>query len=691
MKKIYSILLVLVFLFVLAGCGPKVTISLNEEDKAITLTEGESKTVTPVVTGEAELVWESSNPEIASVENGKVNALKPGNATVKIIVKDNEEIFVEFIVKVLIDFQLSVTETEVVLEEGEDLTIYPTYTVGATLVWESSNSEVATVVDGKITAVKEGTAEVKVYLQEKTSDVKTINVTVNKKVYLAENVNIQLEKFSAYIGDEIAISANVLPAEAAQEVEWSFSPAEAVSFADGKLTALQTGAVTIRATAKDGTDKYAEATLNIYNVITDFTISGKEKMNVNSEQLLTITIATENAKDEFIWTSSDETIATVDEIGFVTTLAEGTVTIKAVAADSGQCEKTFTITVIEQKLKLNDTVYATFAEALAAAQDGDTIYLPSGTIADAFTVSINNLTISGPNAGIHGATGERDAEAIFEGKITVAANVTGFTVDGCAFNAAGAITLEEGVSNLTVQYCTYGQTKQDGVVRGPDKGEVTNIRINYNYSEGFTSYRFGHFNDIVNGLELIGNELNCSSCYDMLNIAGTLKGTVIVKDNKFVNSLQSFLYVKGVGVLDCTIQGNYIDGMTQTIIDFRDMKEDGAVKVVIFENEFLNSGSGWMPIRIRTAGYDANDTLSIEVKDNKFIDSCTSSNEFMNNPSFETQSDPFKAIYTVGKNYYEISGVALTEVTNANFRDSAISIEGVYATEAEVPGFENAE
>ena len=98
-----------------------------------------------------------------------------------------------------------------------------------------------------------------------------------------------------------------------------------------------------------------------------------------------------------------------------------------------------------------------------------------------------------------------------------------------------------------------------------------------------------------------------------------------------------------------------------------------------------------MPIRIRTAGYDANDTLSIEVKDNKFIDSCTSSNEFMNNPSFDAQSEPFKAIYTVGKNYYEISGVALTEVTNVNFRDSAISIEGVYATEAEVPGFESAE
>ena len=55
MRKIRVFLLALLFVFVLVGCGAKVTLTINEADKAISLEEGQSKEVVPVVTGEATL------------------------------------------------------------------------------------------------------------------------------------------------------------------------------------------------------------------------------------------------------------------------------------------------------------------------------------------------------------------------------------------------------------------------------------------------------------------------------------------------------------------------------------------------------------------------------------------------------------------------------------------------------------
>ena len=696
MKKLYSLLLVVLVAFVLVGCGPKVTITIHDADKELTIEEGTKDTVTPVVEGEAVLVWESSDPSIATVADGEITAIKPGTATITVYVQDNKEISATIALTVtakLINYYIGLTETEIELTEGEEKTLTPTANKEATLVWETSNAQVATVEGGKVTAVKAGEAKVTVYIQEKPELKKEVKVVVVEKVYNAESVSVNLERASISIGEIVNVTASVNPAEALQDVDWSFTPSENVSFEDGKITALAAGNVTVRATAKDGSLVYGETTLRIYNVVQDFTIEGKTNMKLNEQQLLNIVVATENTKEDFVWTSSDETIATVDEIGFVTALKEGTVTIKAVANDSGKVSKTITITIKEDKLAIGNTVYNTLAEALAAAKEGDTITLPAGNYDDAFTISINNLTILGPNAGVNPAKVNRSDEAIFGGKITIAKGVKGVTIDGCIFNGSGAVTLEEDVSDFTVQYCGYGKTSQDGVVRGPASGTVTNIKMNYNFSDGFSSYRFGHFNATLDGLEMIGNELTCTSCYDMLNVAGVLKGKVVIKDNKFINSLQSFLYVKGVGIMDCTIEGNYVEAAANTIIDFRDMKEDGAVQVVISNNEFKDAGAGWMPIRIRTAGYDSNDTLVINVYDNKFIETyCVATvPEFMNNPSYDSQTDPFKAIYVVGKNYYEVDGKAYTNVTADNFRGSAISIEPAYATSAEVPGFDNSE
>lgn len=694
MKKICIILSIFLFVFVLAGCGEKVTLSINEADKSVALEEGQEKQITPVITGEAVVEWSSSDTSIATVNNGLIKAVKEGEAIITVSIKE-EELSKTITVTVTKKYEIKLDEKEVTLEEGQEKVLSPKYTEGSKLVWSSSDSSIATVVDGKIVAVKEGNAKVTVAIEGHEEIKAEVNVIVTKKVIFVDNVSVNYGNAELCIGETDQLSYSVSPEDATnKEIEWIVTPNDVASVdANGVLTALKAGNATVKANTKDGSGKYAEFQIIVYNLVADMELSGASEMKVGESQMLKLKVNTENTKESFTWSSSDESIATVSESGLVTAVGAGKVTIKVISNDSGKLEKSIEITITKDEIMIDDKVYGSLTEALAAAKEGDTIVLPAGNYNDAITIKINDLTIIGPNKGVNPAKANRKAEATFGAKITIGNGVSGFTIDGVEFNGSGAISLEENVSNVKVQYNVFTKTSQDGVVRGPGSGEVQNISICYNYSNAFSSYRFGHFAATINGLELIGNELTCTSSYDFLNVGGMLKGKVVINNNKYINSMQSFLYVSGVGVLDCEIKGNYVEGTACTTIDFRTMKEDGDVKFVIENNELNNTGTDWGTIRIRSAEYGDGDSLSIIVKDNKIIESHSLMDDgtprFVNNPSFDAQSDPFKKIYTIGKNYYEVDGKAYTDLTDASFGGAAKSFEAPYVTAAEVPGFEN--
>ena len=354
----------------------------------------------------------------------------------------------------------------------------------------------------------------------------------------------------------------------------------------------------------------------------------------------------------------------------------------------------FDVTYVDPNYQGTESNYfTTITDALNNTKEGGIIFLTEGTYDSEFVISKNNITISGPNAGVNAAKSERDLEAVLSGKITIATGVVGAKIDGCHLKGFGAVTLEADVNGFILQYCVLEGIAQDGVVRGPSEGEVKNIKMKYNYSSAYNSFRFAYFAAVINGLEMIGNELTCTGSYDFLNVRGMLKGKVVIKDNTFVKSLQSFVYVLNVGVLDCTISGNKVSEIANTFIDLRKMKEDGAVKVDIYDNEFKDSSIRWMPIRVRTAGYDANDSIVVNVYDNIFNEAFTPDddgiNYYINNPSYDAQVDPFKAIYVVGKNLFIENGEVILDVNNTQFLNAAISFEAPYESLEEYESFKN--
>lgn len=345
------------------------------------------------------------------------------------------------------------------------------------------------------------------------------------------------------------------------------------------------------------------------------------------------------------------------------------------------------------ELVVGKTAFKSISAALtaiaAAAEekgyDGATLFLEKGTYADAFTVSVDDLTIKGPNAGIFaGGEESRKDEAEISAKITVADGVKGLRIDGLKFSGAGQVVATN-TTDLAFIYNLLEGTNSDGIVRVTGTG--TNLGVCYNYTESHTGARFIWLQN-ADGINASCNIIKAESAggkFDFINASGYIKGKVRIIGNTYQYSEQSFLYVKGVGLIDAEIAGNTIVGVKNTAIDFRNMSEDGANKFNIHHNEFDNAGCGWCPIRIRVAGYDENDSLAVTLTDNAFIDSFYDDE---GTPQFAEEPTEGRKVYTVGKNYYSKQGTAITALVDANFSGAAASMEDPYATLADIPEYE---
>ena len=113
----------------------------------------------------------------------------------------------------------------------------------------------------------------------------TESVVTDKTDYNPQSVNITkdgaaVSTLNLGAGDVVNLAANVLPAKASQEVEWSVDPAGVVTVENGLVTvvASEDGKATVTATAK-GTDVSASVEVNVSLVheITSIEISGVMK------------------------------------------------------------------------------------------------------------------------------------------------------------------------------------------------------------------------------------------------------------------------------------------------------------------------------------------------------------------------------------------------------------------------------
>ena len=152
------------------------------------------------------------------------------------------------------------------LQEGDSqsltATISPSDADNKKVLWISSNSSVATVAEGVVTAVKAGKATITAKSDDggKTA---TCEVTVVAKAILVESVSLDKTSVELKEGEEVSLTATVKPDNATNKnVTWSSSNETVASVTDGKVTALKSGETTITVTTEDGA-KTAECKITV--------------------------------------------------------------------------------------------------------------------------------------------------------------------------------------------------------------------------------------------------------------------------------------------------------------------------------------------------------------------------------------------------------------------------------------------
>ena len=213
-------------------------------------------------------------------------------------------------------------------------TVNPSTATDKTVTWSSSNSSVATVDKGTVSAIAVGTATITATASGKTA---TCEVTVTPKGI--SSIKLDKSTASLSIKEVLTLSATIEPADADETLTWTSSDENVVKVENGKITAVGKGTATITASA--GTLKVSCEVTVTYPIKSISLNKSTAQIEEDGTITLKATVNTEDPDVKVEWSSEDSSIASVDDNGEVKGMKVGETTITAKAGDkSATCEVT---------------------------------------------------------------------------------------------------------------------------------------------------------------------------------------------------------------------------------------------------------------------------------------------------------------------------------------------------------------
>lgn len=347
MKRRLTLFLVLVLAVLFVGCA-----KTNErevfrfEAHQLELEIGETvelRLIMGSVSEEEEIIYTVTGDDAITLEGNVATAINIGVTKVTAQVKDipTTKATVEITV---VDEKLSGMkingENSVKVTDSLNLTVeaIPSH-LSNEVTWASSNTEIATVENGKVTTYKPGKVIISATSKYDTTITAEKEITVD---YLdAENLTVEFTEGNenVVLGSKSVLKAEVFPALANQTIIWTSSDTSIATVVNGVITPVKVTDeeqfVEIVATTEDGSLSESVTVKVVYAAIEKIEVtSDLEVVEVFEEKEITLkaTVTPQFANPTLTWTSSDESIATVEN-GKVTGVKKGTVTIKAIGAD----------------------------------------------------------------------------------------------------------------------------------------------------------------------------------------------------------------------------------------------------------------------------------------------------------------------------------------------------------------------
>lgn len=210
----------------------------------------------PLDKSDNRIEWNSSNSNIATVDTyGNVIPISKGSCVITASSIDGG-----YIAQCIVSVKQPVTKLQLVMQEKElkvgdsytlFATIFPTDADNKNIIWSSSNSDVASIENGVVTALKAGNATIYAKSEENPEICDSCKFVILQPV-MGITLDHQLYTLNS-IGDVIQLKANIIPENATnKDIEWRSSNENVCVVSNGKVVATGTGTSVIMAISKDG-------------------------------------------------------------------------------------------------------------------------------------------------------------------------------------------------------------------------------------------------------------------------------------------------------------------------------------------------------------------------------------------------------------------------------------------------------
>lgn len=453
---------------------PLESITINGDE---TLSKNEEKTLTvtynPTNTTDNKTVdWESSNPEIVSIDStGKITGKKGGTAKITATVGN---VKAEKEVKVVVPIEsVSLSGDDSILK-GETkrltATINPEDTTDdKTITWSSDNENVLFVdQNGQIRGIKEGTANVKAVVAGKET---TKQITVNE-IHINSIAIDGDQEFEMIKNQTKNLSVTINPENTTDDkgVVWKTNNEEVARVDnDGKVTALKEGEATITATV--GTNE-TSVKINVKEIHINSVVINEldDEFTRGDEFKFSATYTPENTTDEnktVEWSSSNTDVGTIDQEGNFVALKEGTTKI---TAKIGNIKAEREVTVIENHVG-DFKLLQEEGEVLniGNTQKLVTVVNPENCT-DAYTIKY-----SSSDEAIATVDENGNVTALKDGKVVITATLTTEYDEEFEDSIEINIPAKEVISNKAEDETTNGAATQEAT--SPKTGDVTFVLV----------------------------------------------------------------------------------------------------------------------------------------------------------------------------------------------------------------------
>ena len=248
------------------ACVPRPTDAAIEAENTL-IAQGGTLQMKPVLTpvgARANLAWKSSNESVATVdENGLVTGTQPGSA---VITCEGSGVRASLAVTVRTAPQrVRLSADFTYLKPGKtgeiEIELTPPNTALNKIVWFSSDENVATVLDGTVTARAQGECVITAVAQSGAKDSFILHVS---DYPAAIGIDLGEDRQYLTITQSKKIKAAFYPETAQAQLVWSSSDEDTVRVdEDGTVTGLAAGTAVITARSRDDEGVFASIYINV--------------------------------------------------------------------------------------------------------------------------------------------------------------------------------------------------------------------------------------------------------------------------------------------------------------------------------------------------------------------------------------------------------------------------------------------